>query len=195
MSEQNYNAYDINNFIGVFHDVLSKEDCEEIIKGFEYQSSKGLSFDRGPDQKHFREDQSMCERYDTPYIPSDISERLNNLIWSVCHPLYVKQYSILENAAPYTIFDYKIQRTHPGQGYHVWHYESMKRPQTSRLLVYTLYLNDVEEGGETEFLYANRRVKPQAGTFVLFPAGFTHTHRGNPPISNTKYMLTGWLEH
>jgi len=24
---------------------------------------------------------------------------------------------------------------------------------------------------------------------------FTHTHRGNPPLSNTKYIMTGWLEY
>ena len=195
MSTQEDFSYEIDNFIGVFNNVLSKEDCEEIIKSFDYQSSKGLSFDRGTDPRHKRDDDSMCEQYNTPYIPDHIIEKLNSLMWEKCHPLYTKQYSVLNQADTYTNFSYKIQRTHPGQGYHIWHYEAMGRPYTARVLVYTLYLNDVEEGGETEFLYANRRLKPQAGTFVLFPASFTHTHRGNPPISNTKYMLTGWLEH
>lgn len=189
-------SYEIDNFIGVFNNVLSKEDCEEIIKSFEHQCSKGLSFDRGPNESnHRREDESMCENINSVYIPPDIAKRLTSLIWEKCHPLYAKQYSILDKADKYTIFEYKIQRTHPGQGYHIWHYETMGRPQTNRVLVYTLYLNDVEEGGETEFLYANRRLKPKAGTFVLFPANFTHTHRGNPPLSGTKYMLTGWMEH
>ena len=186
---------EIDNFIGVFHNVLTKEECDEIISQFEYRVKAGLSYDRTGDPSHKRDDESLCELRDTPYIPEHIMAKLNDQIWNNCHPLYVQKYSILKDAAPYTIFDFKIQRTEPGQGYHVWHYESMKRPETSRLLVYTLYLNDVEEGGETEFLYANRRVKPTAGTFVLFPAGFTHTHRGNPPLSGTKYMLTGWLEH
>ena len=57
-----------------------------------------------------------------------------------------------------------------------------------------VYLNDVDEGGETEFLYYPRRVKPQAGRVLLFPASFTHSHRGNPPLSNTKYIMTGWVE-
>tara|TARA_R110000868_G_scaffold16539_1_gene73910 strand:+ start:347 stop:526 length:180 start_codon:yes stop_codon:yes gene_type:complete len=57
-----------------------------------------------------------------------------------------------------------------------------------------LYLNDVEEGGETELLYQSRRIKPQKGTLTMFPASFTHTHRGNPPLSNDKYIVTGWVE-
>jgi hypothetical protein len=56
------------------------------------------------------------------------------------------------------------------------------------------YLNDVEEGGETEFLYQKKRVKPVKNRVVVWPAGFTHTHRGNPPLSNAKYIITGWVE-
>jgi hypothetical protein len=52
----------------------------------------------------------------------------------------------------------------------------------------------VQEGGETEFLYQHMRVKPEQGTLVIWPAAFTHTHRGNPPLSNEKYIVTGWTE-
>ena len=55
-----------------------------------------------------------------------------------------------------------------------------------------LYLNDDFEGGETEFLYQNRRELPVAGDVIIFPAGYTHTHRGNPPIGGTKYIATSW---
>jgi hypothetical protein len=66
--------------------------------------------------------------------------------------------------------------------------------QRSRVLVFTLYLNDVEEGGETEFLYLSKRVQPKTGRMVIWPAGFTHTHRGNPPLKGDKYIITGWVE-
>ena len=55
------------------------------------------------------------------------------------------------------------------------------------------YLNDVQEGGETEFFYQDLKIKPKKGTMVIAPAGFTHTHRGNKPISNDKYILTSWV--
>jgi hypothetical protein len=57
-----------------------------------------------------------------------------------------------------------------------------------------LYLNTVTEGGETEFLYQSKRVKAEKGTIVLCPTGFTHTHRGNPPLTGTKYLMNTWLE-
>ena len=56
-----------------------------------------------------------------------------------------------------------------------------------------IYLNDVKEGGETEFLYHSKRIKAEKGKIIIFPTDFMHTHRGNPPISNSKYILTGWF--
>ena len=87
-----------------------------------------------------------------------------------------------------------MQKTKVGGGYHIWHFESMNREVSSRFLTWILYLNDVHEGGETEFLYQSMRVKPEQGTLVIWPAAFTHTHRGNPPLSNEKYIVTGWTE-
>ena len=86
----------------------------------------------------------------------------------------------------------KLQKTQKAGGYHVWHHEQQDIDSATRVLVWTIYLNDVEEGGETEFLYQSQRVKARKGKIVIFPAGFTHTHRGNPPLSGDKYILTGW---
>jgi hypothetical protein len=57
-----------------------------------------------------------------------------------------------------------------------------------------IYLNDVEDGGETEFIYQSTRVKPKKGTVVIAPSSFTHTHRGNPPLNGEKYIFTSWIE-
>jgi hypothetical protein len=57
-----------------------------------------------------------------------------------------------------------------------------------------VYLNDVQNGGETEFLYQSLRIKPTKGTAIVWPSEFTHTHRGNPPLSNNKFIITSWFE-
>jgi hypothetical protein len=55
-------------------------------------------------------------------------------------------------------------------------------------------MNDIDDAGETEFLYQNMRIKPKKNKLLIWPADWTHTHRGNPPIGNTdKYILTTWL--
>lgn len=82
-------------------------------------------------------------------------------------------------------------------GYPLWHSEiypmDKNCEQLHRSLLFLVYLNDVEEGGETEFYYQQLKVKPKKGTIVIAPAGFTHTHRGNTPISGDKYVLAGWI--
>ncbi|MBQ4832596.1 2OG-Fe(II) oxygenase [Pseudoalteromonas sp. MMG010] len=82
-------------------------------------------------------------------------------------------------------------------GYPYWHSEVYPQPQHNealhRVLLFMFYLNDVEEGGETEFYYQKRKIAPKKGTMVIAPGYFTHTHRGNKPISNDKYILTSWV--
>jgi hypothetical protein len=92
----------------------------------------------------------------------------------------------------YTVL--KIQKTLPTEGYHIWHLEYGGQIDTSkRAFVFSIYLNDVEEGGETEFLHFSKRVKPKTGRIVIWPAAFPYLHRGNPPLSGEKYILTSWL--
>jgi len=64
----------------------------------------------------------------------------------------------------------------------------------NRFIVISLYLNTIEKGGETEFLDQGLRVEAVKNRFVMFPATYTHVHRGNPPLSGTKYIITGWVE-
>jgi hypothetical protein len=82
-------------------------------------------------------------------------------------------------------------------GYPHWHSEIYPKDgrceQLHRVLAFLFYLNDVSEGGETEFFYQEKKVQPKAGRMVIFPAGFTHTHRGNMPKSNDKYIITSWV--
>jgi len=83
-------------------------------------------------------------------------------------------------------------------GYPYWHSEVYPQSKGTdalhRILLFMFYLNDVDEGGETEFYYQDVSIKPRKGTMVIAPAYFTHTHRGNVPISNDKYILTSWVQ-
>jgi len=84
-------------------------------------------------------------------------------------------------------------------GYFYYHSEIYPHPKDKendalhRKLLWMFYLNDVEEGGETEFYHQQLTTKPKQGSLVIAPAGFTHTHRGNMPKSNDKYIFTSWV--
>jgi hypothetical protein len=93
-----------------------------------------------------------------------------------------------------------LQKYQAGRGgYHHWHSELYPHPSDPRqdslhrVLVFMYYLNDVQVGGETEFLYQGKKLAPRAGSLVLFPTDFTHTHRGRVPESADKYILTSWV--
>lgn len=94
----------------------------------------------------------------------------------------------------------QMQRYRKGKGnYNYWHCEAYPQKGSTeplhRALLFMYYLNDVDEGGETDFYYQDRSLKPKAGQMVIAPAYFTHTHRGRTPVSNDKYILTSWILH
>ncbi|WP_222566098.1 2OG-Fe(II) oxygenase [Novilysobacter antarcticus] len=91
-----------------------------------------------------------------------------------------------------------LQRYRAGSGgYPYWHCELYPRDAQAetlhRHLLWTAYLNDDFEQGETEFLYQQRKIAPRTGSVLIAPAAFTHTHRGNRPQGGDKFIATSWL--
>ena len=193
----------IDDFIGVFDNVLSKEHCVELIKVYEDCQALNYCINRqNLGKKKINEDTNLvfpsCKEHIKDEIFFDsIQPHIKNFLevaW-FSYVEYANTYGILNEMSSHRFYDsVKIQKTKPTEGYHVWHCEHDGRLFGPRLLLVMCYLNDVEEGGETEFLYQSRRIKPKQGTVVICPSGFTHTHRGNPPLTGDKYMINGWIE-
>lgn len=188
------------DFIGIWDNALTPEECQQFIDYFETMKGMQLSYDRQAlkdNPKHMKDDETVFMlQYDmlplhrrNPVMPVFL-----NKFWD-CYDAYVKQHSILVEVERHGIMSARLQKTLPGQGYHRWHFESSASEVATRICAWMVYLNDVEHGGETEFLYQKRRVSAKQGRIVIWPAGFTHTHRGNPPLSGEKYALTGWIEY
>ena len=82
------------------------------------------------------------------------------------------------------------------KGYYGWHFENNGSVGSiTRHLVFSTYLNDVKDKGETEFYYQKTKIKPKKGKTIIFPATWTHTHRGIPSTKNIKYIVTGWYNY
>jgi hypothetical protein len=184
-----------NQFIGTYENVLSEEDCKNIIKLFEENFTNEIeNSDSG--EKQFLRDRMERHDYQKFYQSNDTSNSIVSKINEAldkCILLYSEEFWIVKQLKATSLL-VKIQKTPPRGGYHVWHCEQgNKKEQQNRVLAWTVYLNDIPSGeGETEFLWQGLRVQPKAGTVSIFPAFFTHTHRGNPVYSCDKYIATGW---
>jgi hypothetical protein len=190
----------VENFIVAYHNAYPKEYCNQIIDWFDQAVASGLGvtrqeLDKVP--KYVKEDITVFPFSESALRFGACGNLCNEFLGSFFNKYYfdyASRFPILETTGSHTIYELRVQKTLPGGGYHAWHCEVDNRNNGCRLVAFTLYLNDITEGGETEFLYQGVRVKPEQGTLVLWPAGFTHTHRGNPPLKETKYIVTGWVE-
>jgi 2OG-Fe(II) oxygenase superfamily len=89
---------------------------------------------------------------------------------------------------------YKVQMYRRGEGFFRWHADSTGAGVQSRQVAMILYLNDVAEGGETEFFHQGIQVAPRAGQLLLFPAGWNYMHRGQVPMSDDKYIVQTFVK-
>jgi len=98
------------------------------------------------------------------------------------------------NKNPLKVDVFQIQKYEPNIGKFIYHddFHCSLEKKTFRLITFLWYLNNVEEGGETEFL-GNYKIKPETGKLILFPATWTYPHCAEIPISNAKYIITGWV--
>ena len=176
--------------IGIFDNFVDEKLIDDLISFFKENEELGKIYDRYEGQNQPRH---IID--DTTTIPNVLFKKpFTEIFFADIYPHYRKKYSSLNVMAYHTIFDMKLQKSKPGQGYHIWHYEKDSMENRNRVLAFILYLNDINEGGETEFLYQKYRIQPKRNRFILWPASFTHTHRGNPPLKEDKYILTGWVE-
>tara|TARA_R110000787_G_scaffold177344_2_gene289331 strand:+ start:965 stop:1555 length:591 start_codon:yes stop_codon:yes gene_type:complete len=187
----------INNFIGVYDNYITEDECNKAIKLYEDQNK----FNNTLDRISF-ENASTLQKQDKQFFAEP-----NNLnIWWSSFKTLIFNFDIafkdyLKNTGagdvyggPFHFTQLKLQKTLPTEGFHVWHIEHGKGFEMEpRAFVFSIYLNDVEEGGETEFLHFSKRVKPKTGRIVIWPAAFPYVHRGNPPLSGEKYILTSWM--
>jgi hypothetical protein len=191
------------DFIGVFSDVYPEGFCEHLISEFERNLTLGAGTDRQNGEgveKHVKNDYQIFSNgkninFETFKENGTVDVFFHGL--QNCFKEYSNEFSVIKDVQ-INCNNMKMQRTSSGGGYHVWHGEQGNKEQANRGLVYMLYLNTLppEANGETEFLYQQRRISPVGNTMVLWPAAFTHAHRGNPVYGdNSKYIVTGWFYH
>ena len=192
MKEYKFNTN--NNFIdGYYLNDLSV--CDNLIKLFESSNKKTEgTIRKGVDKK-------IKDSLDVSLDVNDIKSHktLQNYFNQLgdCLELYKTKYKFCdENIVPWGIENnFNIQKYKPTQAYHGWHCETTGPKSSHRHLVWMTYLNDIKQGGETEWYFQKLKVKPEKGLTVIWSADWTFTHKGHTTIDEDKYIITGWFSY
>ena len=202
--QKNYNVdagwQDHGDHIKTIDDCFDPGLIHDLIDVFDSAEAHGLTKTRTADghrnaSKWTGEDTS-CYWSSMDLTINQPLQELSKIVNQEIIPDWCEEYPLIKSGMVERLFlsQLKMQKTRPTEGYHSWHCEYTNQLADSNTqLAMMVYLNDVEEGGETEFLYQSKRIEPRFNRFVCWPAGWTHIHRGNPPLSNEKYVITGWI--
>ena len=184
------------NFIGSWN-IENDKLCNEIIKFFEENKSMqrvGITA-TGYDPK-------LKKTTDMVIQPSDLKNKKYSLFNSYfnllkdCFLDYRNQYPFLNHKFfnRTHIGNFNVQKYNSGDHFSQLHSERVSLDSLHRLFAWMTYLNNVDDGGTTNFEYYDIKVKPEIGKTLIWPAEWTHAHTGSILKSGTKYIITGWIQ-
>ena len=171
---------------------VSPEDCQQIIDWFE-----GNENDQQPGQVGSQTtDTTTKVSTDIPrwFRLQEMPEQIIGNALRSCSAQYQQERAhIFDTLATMVVDDsYVIQRYKPDEGFYGLHCESTGPTYMSRTLAWMVYLNDVPDGG-TRFSEQDFDCEAKQGRMVIWPAYFTHMHKGIISPTTTKYIATGWV--
>lgn len=182
------------NFIGMWN-IENNDLCNKIIHWFE--ENKDL---QRQGVTSLGKISSSKKRTDISVKPNTLDDfkfkYLNNYINELykCFKDYNDQWPLLKDfAKDLDIGAFNIGKYTPGGHFGKIHSERTSLQTLHRVFAWMTYLNNVEDGGETNFTNYDIKIKPQIGKTLIWPAEWTHAHSGEIVKSGEKYIITGWM--
>ena len=187
------------DFIYINENSIPSDLCKEIISTFENEPNKYKGVTRsGQNDKikktldysiniNINEDSAWFNI--NKFLYEELLKNLKNFNTNLC-----EKYGKTFFNKNFCDTCFLMQKYDKNEGKFVYHddFSMVNDMKMHRVLTYLWYLNDVDEGGETEFC-GDFKIKPTEGKLILFPASWCYPHKGIMPLSNDKYIITGWL--
>jgi hypothetical protein len=175
-------------------ELLTKELCQAIIAIYERDSRRkpgcvirGRGEKERQDEIKVSTDLVITEEGEWTAAFQEINRGVNAALLQI-----VAQVPALQ-IWPLWWTGYKIQHYRKNEGHFKWHFDAIGPGTWERQLAMVIYLNSVEDGGETCFHRQDLEVKPIAGDAVIFPTFWTHAHCGQIPRSEDKYIISSFV--
>ena len=187
------------DFIEIYDNALSKKECKFLIDYFE-QSNEVV---QGRTTSGIYPEAKKCVELGFDFHNANKIENIIRLKLQSCLKKYVKKHHYFrESNTPLGALDvipawnicrdFNIQKFDgEDDGFKLWHCEHGQVEESSRrILAWMFYLNNAKSG--TEFGYYPT-INPREGRCVIWPASWTHVHKGVIPNKGIKYIVTGWV--
>jgi hypothetical protein len=188
MKEHKINSTD--SFIQGWY--LDSSFCEDLVNFYNTQclvQTDGVLLNNNTSQ--------IKESLDIIVPPHNISLHSYFIQLKTCLDYYNNKFNYSSGLRGYSIKEnVNIQHYPVSGGYKVWHCERASADIIirDRHLVFMTYLNDVDDGG-TEFFHQKITIRAEKGLTLIWPADWTHVHRGQISTTKEKIIITGWLSY
>lgn len=182
---------DLNDLIKVYDNALESSVCDFLVNFFETNKDKQelVQNDRKPNftQLNLTENCKISPEVDN----------VHNFLISKVFEYKRKYYEFIDDRCfpeTHNFEQFRIKKYNPG-GNDLFdtHVDVLDYNTARRFLSFLFYLNNVDDGGET--IFTNLKIKPKMGSLLVFPPMWMFPHRGEPPISNTKYIMSVYLHY
>ncbi|MFD0672785.1 2OG-Fe(II) oxygenase [Cohnella sp. GCM10027633] len=168
----------------VFDNVLGDEECDALI-ALAQERTQRAKIGKSHTVSDIRTSSSM-------FFEESENELIERIETRVAELMNVP----VTHAEPLQILHYK-----PGEQYQPhYDYFTSGNVVNNRISTLVMYLNDVEEGGETYFPSIGFSVTPKKGSAVYFEYFYTDDrlneltlHAGNPVAVGEKWVATQWM--
>ena len=174
------------DFFAVYDNALSPDFCQGVIQRFENDARKSRGM---VGEGTYRPDFKGTTELDFQTVTQGWEDVINTVNRSLMHFLrqYMSQWGEAFQSVEIHHEGFRMARYNPGQQFD-WHSDNIAGTYT-RVMTAMWDLNTVDEGGETEYKWLGRKIKPVEGRLMICPVGWTYYHRGIAPVSGPKYTI------
>jgi prolyl 4-hydroxylase len=188
---------DLAHFIRTYDGDLAPDFCARLIESFNampaYHQTNGRDLRRGLEGSRWTE-LDVGRHADAAFL-GFFRQRINNALARYNADVGLRPLPVPNSPLTAELILKRYRRSEPGsaapEGFQP-HFDSMNEV-ANRYLVFLWYLNDVEQGGETDFPQLGTRIAARAGRLLVFPPYWMFQHAGLPPLSGDKYILSTYL--
>ena len=182
---------DLHSYVQFFDDALAPDFCAQMVSAFEQSAHLHVPNGRGH--------QAGLEH--SAWVELNLSVLADNAFLGYFHAQIDKYLAQYNRSLPLTLpipgsvklDDLRMKRYRARSGENFEPHFDAYNQKSARYLVFLWYLNEVAEGGETEFCDLGIKIPPRAGRLLIFPPYWMFQHAGRPPLSQDKYIVSTYL--